>query len=265
VVGLAVVLLAGVGITLIVTAGPNSTGNAAASRRLVQSALSSTIHGGSFHYVSRFTSGGQTQTTVGDAGPSSGRQVITIGSDTFTVLVVGTSCYFQGDARQMVQNLGVPTSVASAHAGQWISLAPGDVPYQSVYVAVTTRSAIKSNVAFAPRQEVGTSTRGGLRVVGITGSMINQTVSGQLQRAKGKAMLYVTTSRPHLPVEYTENGKIGAAGSKLVTSKLVMTFSKWGEAVSVTAPKGAVSFASLGVGSGSVPSSGPPILTSAPA
>jgi hypothetical protein len=264
-VGLAVLLLAGVGITLIVTAGSKSTMDGPASRRLVQSALSSTIHGGSFHYVSKFTSGGQTQTTVGDAGPASGRQAITIGSDTFTVLVVGTSCYFQGDARQMVENLGVPTSVASAHAGQWISLKPGDLPYQSVYVAVTTRSAISSNIAFAPHQEVGTSTRGGLRVVGITGSMINQTVNGQLQRAKGKATLYVTTSRPHLPVVYTENGKIGTTASNLAASKLVMTFSKWGKPVTVTAPKGAVSFASLGVGNGSVPSSGPPILTSAPA
>jgi hypothetical protein len=203
---------------------------------------------------------------VGDAGPSSGRQVITVGSDTFTVLVVGTACYFQGDARQMVENLGVPTSVATAHAGQWISLKAGDLPYQSVYVAVTTRSALSSNIAFAPHQEVGTSTRGGIRVVGISGSMTNQTVNGQLELARGKAMLYVTTSRPHLPVEYTENGKTGTTVTNLAASKLVMTFSKWGEAVSVTAPKEAVSYASLGVGSGgSVPGSGPPILTSAPA
>ena len=91
---------------------------------------------------------------------SSGKQVITIGSDTFTVLVIGTSCYFQGDANQMVEQLGLPMSIATAHAGQWISLSPGDLPYQSVYVAVTTRSALSSNIAFAPHQESGRSTTG---------------------------------------------------------------------------------------------------------
>jgi hypothetical protein len=266
VVGLAVLLLAGIGVALIVTSGPNSSApNAPAARRLVRSAFTSTIKGRSFHYVTRSTSQGSTQTAVGDAGSTSGRQVFTIGSDTFTVLVIGTSCYFQGNARQLVDQLGLPTSVASAHAGQWISLAPGDPPYQSVYVAVTARSAYTSNIAFTPRLETGTSTLHGLRVVGISGTMINQTVNGQTERAEGKAMLYVTTSRPHLPVEYTENGKIGTTASNLVSSKLVMIFSKWGEHVNVKAPRGAVTYASLGVGSGSVPNSGPPILTAAPA
>jgi hypothetical protein len=265
VVGLAVLLLAGVAVTLIVTSGTNSAKtNAVAARRLVHSALTATIHGRSFHYVSRFTTKGQVQTTVGDAEPDSGRQVITIGSDTFTVLVIGTACYFKGDAAQIVAQLGLPTSVASAHAGQWISLAPGDLPYQSVYVAVTTRSALDSNIAFTPRQEIGTSNVNGLRVVGITGPLVNQTVDGQVQRAKGTAMLYVTTSRPHLPVQYTENGDFGTTTSNLVASKLAMTFSKWGETVTVHAPKGAVPYASLGGGNGSVPNTGPPVLTSAP-
>ncbi len=59
--------------------------------------------------------------------------------------------------------------------------------------------------------------------------MKNEVVNGQLQRAKGTADLYVTTSRPHLPVEYTEKGKIDK-----VASTLVMTFSRWGEHLTVT-------------------------------
>lgn len=217
------------------------------------------IDGGSFHYVSQFTQQGATQTTVGDAGSTSGKQVITINSDSFTVLVVGPACYFQGDARQLVDQLGLPVSIAAPHAGQWISLAPGDAPYQSVYVAVTTRSALNANIAFAPRQESGTSRRAGYRVIGITGPMSDQVVNGQPYRAKGKADLYVTASRPHIPVEYTENGKINK-----IASKLDMTFSKWGEVVSVTAPTGAVPYASLGAGNGTTPTTGPPVLTAAP-
>jgi hypothetical protein len=257
-VGLAVVVLLAAGITLIVTSGPGSTPSGApAARRMVRAALRSTIDGGSFHYVSQFTSQGQTQTTDGDAGSSSGKQVITIGSDTFTVLVIGTACYFQGDARQMVAQLGIPVSIATAHAGQWISLSPGDLPYPSVYVAVTTGSALRANIAFAPRLEAGTSRRAGYRGLRITGPMTNEVVNGQTHRARGSASLYLTTSLPHLPVQYTQNGKIDK-----IPSTLVMTFSKWGEVVDVSAPKGAVSYASLGVGNGTTPTTGPPVLTS---
>ncbi len=258
-VGLAVVVLVGVGVALIATStSPKPASNAPEARRIVRAALKSTIEGGSFHYVSQFTSQGVTQITNGDAGPASGKQVITIGSDTFTVLVVGSSCYFQGNARQMVDQLGLPMAIATTHAGQWISLAPGDLPYQSVYVAVTTRSALSANVAFAPHHEGGRSRRAGYWVLPITGPMTNEVVSGQTQQAQGTAVLYVTTSRPHLPVQYTENGKINK-----IDSKLVMTFSKWGEVVSVTAPQGAVSYSSLGVGNGSTPTTQPPVLTAA--
>ena len=200
---------------------------------MTRAALTATLDRGSFHYESQFTSMGQIQTTVGDAGVSSGKQVITIGSTSFTVIVIGKSCYFQGGERQMVDQLGLPVSIASAHAGQWISLAPGDLPYQSVYVAVTTQSALNSNIAFAPHQLSGTERRAGYRVLGITGPMTNQSVNGELQRVKGTAHLYVTASVPHLPVEYTENGKIDK-----MASKLVMTFSRWGEPVARDRPPG---------------------------
>jgi len=261
-VGLAVVIMIGVAVFLIVTSGPGPNAISPAARHLERVALKATIDSGSFHYVSRFTSDGMTQSTVGDAGSSGGRQVISIGPDTFTVLVTGTDCFFQGNQRQMVEQLGLPVAVASAHAGQWISLAPDDPPYQSVYVAVKTRSALSSNIAFVPHQESGTSTRSGYRVLGITGPMSNQIVGGQTEKAKGTATLYVTTSRPHLPVEYTENGTITVGGQR-AKSKLDITFSRWGEAVTVNAPPGAVSYSSLGAGNGAPPTTNPPVLTSA--
>ncbi len=257
-VGLVVVILLAVGLSLIATSGSNTKAVNPAARRTTRAALQATVERGSFHYVSQFTSMGQLQTTVGDAGASAGKQVITIGSTTFTVIVIGKSCYFQGGERQMVEQLGLPVSIASAHAGQWISLAPGDLPYQSVYVAVTTNSALNSNIAFAPHQVTGTERRVGYRVLGISGPMTNQRVNGQLLRVKGTAHLYVTSSLPHLPVQYTENGKIDK-----VASKLVMTFSRWGEPIALTAPRGAITYASLGAGNGTTPTTGPPVLTAA--
>jgi hypothetical protein len=255
-----VVILLGVGIALILTSGDgNETVSSQAAKRLVSSALRSTRAGGSFHYVSRVTSPGPTQTIVGDAGSSSGKQVITIGPDTFTVLVVGTACYFQGGERELVEQLGLPVPIATTYAGQWISLAPNDAPYQSVYVAVTTDSALTNDVAFAPRQESGVSRRSGYRVIGVTGPITNVPGDGQTQPTKGTASLYVTWSSPHLPVEYTENGKIGR-----VTNKLDMTFSKWGEVVAESAPQTAVGYASLNSGNATTPTTGPPVLTRSP-
>ncbi len=261
-VGVAVVVLVGVGVGLIVTSGSGPSVASPAAKHLVKVALKATYDAGSFHYVSSFTSGGMTQITVGDAGNSAGRQVITIGSDTFTVLVTGSACYFKGDERQMVEQLGLPVATAAAHAGEWISLSPGDVPYQSVYVAVKTRSALESNIAFAPHSEAGTTTRSGYRVMAITGPMSNQIVNGQVQKAKGTATLYVTASRPHLPVQYTENGTISAGGQS-AKSTLVITFSRWGEPVAVSAPQGTVAYSSLGAGNGTTPTTGPPVLTAA--
>lgn len=254
-----VVLLIVVGIALIVTSSPGSvTASSPAAQRLVRSALRSTIEGGSFHYVSRLTTRGATQTIVGDAGPTSGKQVITIGPDTFTVLVVGTACYFQGDERQLVEQLGLTIPMAATYAGQWISLAPGDPPYQSVYIAVTTHSALQYDIEFAPHQESGVSRRSGYRVIGVTGPIKNVPGDGQTQPTKGTASLYVTSSVPHLPVEYTENGKIGK-----VTSKVDMTFSQWGEVVAVSAPPSAVGYSSLSSGN-ATPTTGPPVLTRFP-
>jgi hypothetical protein len=263
-VGAAVVILLAVAVGLIVTSTSStvaSSSNNAASisppaQRLVRSALRSTILGGSFHYVSRFTSRGSTQTIVGDAGLSSGKQVITIGPDTFTVLVIGTACYFQGNARQLVDQLGLPAGVAATYAGQWISLAPGDAPYQSVYVAVTTHSALSSNITFAPHQESGASKRSGYRVIGVTGPITNVSAGGQTQPAKGTSSLYVTSSTPHLPVEYTENGKVGR-----VASKLDLTFSDWGEPIALSTPSGAAPYSSLSSGNGTTPTTNAPVLT----
>ena len=262
-VALVVALLVGGGVAFLITSGPGPIPLVSpAARSLLHSSLRAAERKGSFHYVSRFTSQGATQTTVGDAGRSSGRQVITIGPHTFTVLVVGSACYFRGDARELVDQLGLPTATATAQDGQWIFLSPGDAPYQSVYAAVTAHSALADNIAFVPHRPLDPTTLSGRRVLGIAGPMTNVSVNGQTQKAKGSATFYVAAS-DHVPVRYSEQGKLDNQ-----QSAFTMTFSKWGEPVTVTAPQGAVSFASLG-STGPGPSvtspQGPPTLVSYPA
>ncbi len=249
-----VALIVGGGVAYLITSGPGPVPRVSpAARSLLRSALSASTRKGSFHYVSRSESQGITQTTVGDAATNAGKQVITIGHDTFTVLVIGSACYFKGDTREMVQQLGLSVTTATAHNGAWISLAPSDGPYASVYAAVTTHSALADNIDFVPHRRLGTTVRSGTKVMGMTGPLEDFKVAGVTQKAKGTAYLYVASAKPHLPVQYSERGTI--SGQR---SSFTMTFGHWGEHVDVTAPTGAISYGSLGAQA--VTPSGPPSL-----
>lgn len=210
---------------------------------------------GSFHYVSTSNVGGQVQLTVGDAAANSGRQVITLSGHRFTVLVVGSTTFFQGDAVSMIQNLQVPANIAAAHANQWISLQPGDAPYQSVYAAVTTSSALDDNITFTPTSTTAATTVAGQRVIGVRGAIHGL----QGQQAHGTGTLYVSDRGKHLPVRYVESGKVGS-GNNVQSYSFRIDFSAWGEPVNVVAPPNGVPFSSFGLGSGNGPTPGPTVL-----
>lgn len=243
------------------TSGSGSPGTPATARQLVRSSLADARTAGSFHYTSSSTSSSAstasvTQVTNGDAAPSSGRQVITLSGDTFDVVVSGTTAYFRGDSAAMVVNLGIPLGVAEAHAGQWIALVPGEAPYQSVEVAVTTVSALEQNITFSAQSDLGSASVNGRQTTAIAGRM--SPVDGQ--PARGRATLYVSEGRHPLPVRYVERGTVGG-GSSASKLSFSITFSSWGENLGVTAPTGALPFTSLGVPGGSAPAPGPIILT----
>lgn len=258
-IGLALLLVAGAGAGIAVAmGGSGSSGGRAAARQLLAEALAHARASGSFHYVSRsVSSSGQdkaTQVTVGDAGATQGQQDITVNGDHFTVLVIGPTTYFQGDAVAMVTSLGLPGPVAQAHARQWISLVSGDAPYQSVTAAVTTSSALADNLTFRAAAVLPVSKVAGRTVQGIRGAM--GPVEGQ--PARGTATLYVTTGSRPLPVSYVERGTVGSVSSK-GSLDFSITFSAWGEPVTVAAPPGPLAFAALGASG--TPSPGPTLFT----
>lgn len=250
--------LVALAVGVVVGLGASGTGGVVddprAATALLHSVLGAANAARGFHYVSSSTqastSSSLTQVTVGDAGASSGRQDITIDTSHFTVLVVGPTAYFKGDAVATSATLGLPAAAATRYAGQWISLASGDAPYQSVYAAVTTSSALHDSITLSPRREVSGTEYDGKDVIAIAGTLTP--ISGQ--PAKGTATLYVTASRPHLPVGYVEKGTVGGGSSRSSIS-FTMHFSAWGD-VSESAPPSAIPFASLGPSSGG--STGPP-------
>ncbi|MGH9017295.1 MAG: hypothetical protein ACRDY1_06060 [Acidimicrobiales bacterium] len=246
-------------ITGVVVSGPATSTTSAttvppvspAARQLLQSSLAAARASGSFHYVATSRSSGASggsQKTVGLAGPDSGQQNITVGSQKFTVLVVGKTAFIEGNAAALVSNLELSDTVATAHAGQWISLSPGDQPYASVYAAVTAPSALADNVTVVPQTQLPASTVDSRRVVTVSGAIAKVRIAGQTIAEKGTATLAVRASAPHLPVRYHEQGTY--QGQATVST---VTFSHWGIPVSVAAPTNSVPFASLPQGSGSTP------------
>jgi hypothetical protein len=239
------------------TTAPTAQGTSSAGQ-LLQAALAAARRSGSFHYVSVSSSTGPqggTQRTVGDAGPDGGRQVITDGNQRFTVVVTGTSCYIEGNAAALTANLGLSATTAAAHAGRWISLAPADPPYAAVYAAVTASSALADNITMTARQERPVTTAGRRRIRTVVGVITPVHVAGQTIAIKGTATLAVAVAS-HLPIRYAQRGTVDR---QRTTSEL--TFSRWGERVTVTAPTGAVPYSSLPTGSGVGPTTGSTVLT----
>jgi hypothetical protein len=237
--------------TTTVATVPGSSSSPAASQ-ILRTAMAAAKRVGPFHYVATSSvSGpqGYIQKTLGEAGVDSGRQVITLATQKFVVLVVGSACYLKGNAAALMANLGLPSSIASAHVGQWISLARTDAPYASVYAAVTASSALADNITITPRRQLPDTRIDGRSVQVITGAIAPLPgAGGQAQTPKGTATLAVRTGASHLPVRYTERGSV--AKQKSVST---VTFTGWGDPVNITAPSGAVTYASLGVGSGTAP------------
>jgi len=243
------------------TTTPSSTSNTAispAARQLLQSSLAAAARVNSFHYIATSTLTGpqkSSQRTVGDAGPDSGRQIITEGTQKFEVLVVGTACFFKGNAVALTDNLGLSSSQAATEAGQWISLATTDAPYATVYAAVTAPSALADNITVVPQTLAATTALDGRRVQTVTGAIAKVKIAGATVAPKGTASLAVRATAPHLPVRYRERSTQVSSGSshRLGVSISTVTFSRWGESVSITAPTAAVAYATLGVGSGPAP------------
>jgi hypothetical protein len=227
-----------------------------AAKNQLNKSLAAAESAGSFHYVSTTTGSSGTATTIGQAGRSSGLQQITTTSSTagpasFTVMVLGATAYFRGDANAIEQNLGLSSSVATQYASKWISLTSSDgAVYSSVYAAVTTHDALTQNIALKP-QQVGTATVGGRTLNTVTGSLLPVTIPGQgTQNFTGTGTLWISPSTQR-PVRYQEHGT-----SQGQTSTTTMTFSHYGAPVSVSAPSGAVPFSSISGSSGGGSSNG---------
>lgn len=256
-----VALGAGIGIgAAIAPTSPQAAARAAASqaRQALRQTMAAARKAGSFHYVEESSTDGQGETISGDAGADGGSQTITEGSDTWKLLLVGKAVYFNGNTSAMADQLGAPTSTASADAGKWISVptSTGSL-YQSFEVGITARSNLS--------QISGGSQSLGIDATKVTSGTSHGTpttvIHGSLSGDDGDAtntLKFTIDRATDLPMRLTASAT-GEGGS----ASLDWTFDHWRLAVHETAPAGAIPYSALGAtppsSSGSGSSSGPGI------
>lgn len=251
-VAIAAVLIAGVGIGVpvgLLTRGSpsastsgNSPGSAtngvaaAQARALYQQSLAAMRSSAGFHYVAESGGVGPSQSIIGDAGRSGGRQDITIsataGQERFTLILAGGVVYFQGNVAALEDQLGVPAAGAPSVQGKWVSVSNQDGPYSVVAPGITIADQVQET-ALTPTSATAVGTGG--RATRIRGS-----VPAQAGAPGGTGHLDVAAGS-HLPLSYVSTLSLSGA-----TATTTTTFSRWGTASAPAAPGGAVAWSTLG-------------------
>jgi hypothetical protein len=183
----------------------------------------------SVHYTSTSASGsGDPLVLSGDAGPASGTQTVSMGTDTLSIRVIGGITYLNGNAGGLEHLAGFPAAEAAATTGQWIDFATSNTAFAQVVGGV--RSAdLAAELDLSGPLTTGRSTT-------VDGTAV-ETVRGHqtLNRHRVAVVLYVEASGSHAPVEEDSEN---AAGHP--SNQVHITFSRWGEVVRPRAPVAAV-------------------------
>lgn len=216
-------------------AAPGTTSGAAEARALYQQAKAATAASTGFHYVG-VSSGADTETIVGDAGQSGGRQQITFvasyGTERFTLLLVGTTVYFQGNAPAAEDQLGVSTITAPNVAGKWVSVATGDGPYSQLENGITAASQA-TGILLTPESSTRITSGRGATATRISGIALSPPPNSV---PVGPGSLDIAPSTD-LPISYRFTDSSGGS--------FTATFSAWGTAPTVSAPTGVVAWSGL--------------------
>jgi len=213
-----------------VAAAPSATKPAALSAPELLNATEAALQSaGSVHSDATITAaGGSAVQYTGDATPTGGRQVLTIGqAGQVTILLINGIGYVQGN----VQGLegfasGLPAQQAAQFAGQWIEIRPGQKLGSASFSDVTggiSLPSIASSIALSGTPSLLTPTTiGGQAVDGLQGTPS----AADGVPAPATAALYVAQST-RLPV-------LLRIQSPSYTGQI--TFSDWHEPVNLTAP-----------------------------
>jgi hypothetical protein len=198
----------------------------------------------SLHYVSTTKTPADSVTITGDVSKTEGEQTVVANVNGqvghVTVMLVGGSAYFEGDEPGLATFMGLPQSIAVKYANQWVSLSPSDTGFSAVASGLTTSSALLQIPISKPLSLRGMSEKSGRRVLAIAG-FASGAPEGSTKKSTIPVRLYIEAKGRSLPVLYTANRTVDKQKESASVS-----FSGWGEPISVTTPLGAVPIGSLG-------------------
>jgi hypothetical protein len=231
--GLAVILA--VSLFLALGSGPSNGLAGKSANEVLAATMIGARQRGSVHMLeSDKPSGGGTY----DVGANEGRQTISDGNEgNATLLVLPGMAYLKGDAAFLQNQLGTSIASASRYAQQWISFQPSYANYAALVEGDTLASALTEATPVGHLSLTSVMTIDGQNVVGVSGGVPADVLPAS---AKGSEVLYVSTVAPYLPVELAVSGTYNGQ-----SADSTLTFSDWGERISVVAPSGATPSSAL--------------------
>jgi hypothetical protein len=183
------------------------------------------------HFQSLATQSGTTLAVTGDTGANAGAQNVTVSKGSVvehvSAQVIGTTGYIQGNASALRNVIGLTSAKADKYAGKWLSF-PTSNQGLNTLVAGLKNSDVAAELQMSGPYTYGTAqTVAGHHALAIKGTVTDQ--SG----AKIPVTLYVPSSGTALPLEQVTNPGTSKGSSNIHSS---VTFTRWGEKVTQTAP-----------------------------
>lgn len=206
--------------------------SAMSAARLQSAALAAVRAGGSVHVDIASHGPDGSVAFSDDATANGGRQVITFaGTGHATILLIDGVDYVQADAQALQGFFQATMAQAERAAGQWISLHPGQKlgasSYDDVTAGITLASVATELEVGRPLSKTAPATVAGQPVIGVQAPLpASDGLSG------AKLVLYMTDDSSLRPVRY----ELVGGGSTQNT----ISFSRWGERLSLTAPPHAI-------------------------
>ena len=183
----------------------------------------------SVHYVSASNVGGNHETIVGDAGLGRGIQRITFrkagSTGHVTVIVIGPKAYVRGDAFALPNFLGMTSAQTATFANKWFVITGPSQTYAVIAEAVEFRSFVRELLIAGPLTTAPSTSFGGKHATGVRSTLKKGSDIATID-------LFVGDKTP-LPLGEVEKGSRGS---------ITTTLSRWNEAVTLAAPKGALAF-----------------------
>jgi hypothetical protein len=208
---------------------------------LLSAARAAVTSGGSVHLDITAKGPNGTEAFSDDATASGGRQVITFaGTGHATILLIDGVDYVQADAATLQGFFQASLQQADQAAGQWISVRQGEKIGASTYDDITagiTLSSVATELQFGGHlTKAAPAMVAGRPVIGVQAPLpANDGLAG------AKMVLYVTDNAALRPVRYE------LVGGGSTTNEL--SFSQWGERLTLTPPANSVPASSVTSGS----------------